>query len=224
VLSGVIFDFDGVLADTEPLHLRAYQDVIGAAGLRLSREDYYSRYLGYDDVGVLRALAEDQVRPLTDEEITELIARKTARYEALVGHTDVLFPGAADLVRRLAAEAPLAIASGALLGEIDIILERAGLKRLFHAVVAAGDTARGKPAPDPYLRAVELLEVGGPGPGVVVIEDSRWGIESAHGAGLRCIAVAQTYPAHELEHADLVVQDIAALTLEQIRGVAARPR
>jgi HAD superfamily hydrolase (TIGR01509 family) len=222
VLSGVIFDFDGVLADTEPLHLRAYQDVIGAAGLRLSREAYYSRYLGYDDVGVLRALAEDQVRPLTDEEITELIARKSARYEALVGHTDVLFPGAADLVRRLAAEAPLAIASGALLGEIDIILVRAGLRRLFHAVVAAGDTGRGKPAPDPYLRAVELLGVGGPG--VVVIEDSRWGIESAHGAGLRCIAVAQTYPAHELEQADLVVQDIAALTLEQIRGVAARPQ
>jgi HAD superfamily hydrolase (TIGR01509 family) len=217
-----VFDFDGVLADTEPLHMHAYQQVIGIAGLLLTREDYYDRYLGYDDVGVLRALARDQDRQLGDEEITDLIARKTARYEELLGHTDVMFPGAADLVRRVAAEVPMAIASGALFNEIAIILERAGLRRLFHAIVAAGDTAQGKPAPDPYLRAVDLLGVPPDRrKGAVVIEDSHWGIESAHAAGLPCIAVAHTYPASELAAADLVVGDIAGLSLDHIRRVAA---
>ena len=222
-LAGVIFDFDGVLANSEPLHLRAYQEVLAPRGIELATTDYYERYLGFDDLGVFRAVAKDQEWKLSEESLGELIRLKGERFDTLVGQGDALFPGAADCVRRVAAEVPVAIASGALGPEIEALLSTTGLRRHFKAVVASGDTPRSKPAPDPYLRAVELLrpftaasghDAGGC---FVAIEDSKWGIESALGAGLRCIAVAQTYPEDELRDAHLVVSTIGDVHVETAR-------
>ena len=224
-LSGVIFDFDGVLADSEPVHLRAFQDVLAPRGIELASTAYYDRYLGFDDVGVFRAVARDQGRELSDETLRELIRVKGERFETLVGQGDALFPGAADCIRRVSAEVPIAIASGALGPEIEATLSTTGLRHHFKAIVAAGDTPRSKPAPDPYLRAVELLRpfaatAGHDADGCfVAIEDSRWGIESALGAGLRCIGVAQTYPAKELAAAHAVLSTIGDIELATVRGV-----
>ena len=229
-LAGVIFDFDGVLADSEPLHLRAYQEVLAPRGIELAATDYYDRYLGFDDLGVFRAVALDQGWELGEETLAELIRVKGERFDMLVGQGDTLFAGAADCVRRVAAEVPVAIASGALGSEIEALLSTTGLRQHFKAIVASGDTPRSKPAPDPYQRAVELLRPFAAAAGhepagcFVAIEDSKWGIESALGAGLRCIGVAQTYPANELRAAHVVVSTIGDVELGMVRGLCRRSK
>ena len=224
-LSGVIFDFDGVIANSEPLHLRAYQEVLAPRGITLESRQYYDRYLGYDDVGVFRAMSRDQQWELSEETLAELIRVKGECFDTLVSQGEALFPGAAECIRRTAAKLPIAIASGALAGEIDSLLVTAELRGYFQTIVASGDTPRSKPAPDPYLRAIELLRPHAAAAGLdpqgcfVAIEDSKWGIKSALGAGLLCIGVAQTYTAEELDIAHSVVATIADVTLDTLRGV-----
>ena len=227
LLQAVVFDFDGVITDSEPRHLKAFQDVLGEIGWRLSAEDYYSRYLGFDDVGVFRAVARDQRVPLDDALLAALVGRKSARYESLLRDGPSLFLGAADCVRRCARAVPLAVASGALRHEIELILDAARLRDCFDVIVGAEDAGRSKPAPDPYLRALEELQRARPDPdrrhisasGTVAIEDSRWGIDSAHAAGLRCIAVPHTYRADELATADRVVANLEELTVALLEDV-----
>ena len=219
-LRGIVFDFDGVIADTEPAHLAAFQDVLADTGLTLSAGDYYDRYLGYDDAGALRAISHDQGRPLDDDEIRRLVAAKARRFEARVGDGNVLFPGAAASIQRLAGEAPLGIASGALHAEIESILTGAGLRERFDVIVGADDVIRSKPAPETYERAVELL--GAAPSACVAIEDSVWGIEAAHAAGLPCVAVTHSYPAAALASADLVLGGLDELQPALLRRLCGR--
>jgi HAD superfamily hydrolase (TIGR01509 family) len=217
VIRGIVFDFDGVIADSEPLHLRATQEVIAPLGISLSREEYYERYLGYDDVGTFRAVGENKGVELNDAQIAALIAAKSVVYQSLVAAGGVLYAGAASCIERLAPHYPLGIASGALRHEIEAILRAGELDRHFRFIVASGETATGKPAPDPYLRAAELHGLAAES--CVAIEDSRWGIESASAAGMRCIGITHTYPASELSAADVVVQSLEELTPELIRAL-----
>ena len=216
-LRAIVFDFDGVIADSEPLHFRAFRDVLSQENVCFDQADYYDRYLGYDDVGVFRAVGTDRQMTWTIGHVAELVTRKAARLEALERDVSVLFPGAESAIRRAAATLPLAIASGALGAEIRRVLDRAKLTGCFQVIVAAEDTPAGKPAPDPYLRAVALLskQMGGPiaARSCVAVEDSRWGLESAKAAGLRTVGVAQTYEAQTLHGADLVISSLEHLDL-----------
>jgi beta-phosphoglucomutase len=217
-LHAIILDFDGVIANSEGLHLRAYQDVLDGTGLTLTDAAYYDRYLGFDDYGVLRALAADTGRSLPDAEIETLVAAKGQRYDTLAGQGEMLFPGAADFIRAAAAAVPLAIASGALTHEIDQVLEQAGLRDRLLAVVGADQTAQSKPAPDPYLEAFARMQTASGRTldprRTVAVEDSRWGLESARAAGLRTVAVTNTYAAEALAaHAELVVPGLHTLQL-----------
>jgi beta-phosphoglucomutase len=220
-LQAIVFDFDGVIADSEILHLRAYQQVLAREGISISNEEYFEHYLGYDDVGVFTALLKDKGVALDDGRINELIERKGEHYESLAAAGDMLFPGAADFVRAAAAAVPIAIASGALTHEIEDVLERAGLLPLFPVIVGADQTIRSKPDPEPYQTAfMRLRSLTGrdllPWRSVA-IEDSKWGLVSARGADLRCVAVTNTYPAAELRaDAELVVAGLQALTLEAL--------
>jgi beta-phosphoglucomutase-like phosphatase (HAD superfamily) len=218
----IVFDFDGVLANSEPLHLSAFQDVLAEEHVELREADYYARYLGYDDVGVFQMIGNERGAGWQTREIADLVARKALRMEALERDRSVLFPGAADAVRRAASVVPIAIASGALGDEIRRVLDRERLGGCFTAIVAAEDTPRSKPAPDPYVLAVALLRasIGGDldARDCVAIEDSRWGLESARAAGLRTVAVAQTYQPDSLQ-ADLVITSIAAFDLHLLAGL-----
>jgi beta-phosphoglucomutase len=227
-LRAVVFDFDGVIANSEPLHFRAFREVLDAVGVTLTEEDYYARYLGYNDVGAFEAVATDRGVAWDSGTIEALVRRKAERMEALERDHSVLFPGAAAAVRRLAAGAPLGIASGAIRAEIVRVLEREQLADAFTVLVASEDTIASKPAPDPYLRAVSLLSEAH---GVmrpdecVAVEDSRWGLESARAAGLRTIAVAHTYAARELAGAaDVVIPNLEILTLEFVRRIVQAAR
>jgi HAD superfamily hydrolase (TIGR01509 family) len=215
-LRAIVFDFDGVIANSEPLHFQAFRDALAGEGLALSEREYYERYLGFDDVGVFRAVGVDAKR------IDDLVKQKAARIEALERDVSVLFPGAAAAIRRLAASVPLAIASGAIGAEIRRVLERENLSRFFAAVVSSEDTPRSKPAPEPYLHAVAQLDAACGGhlsPGeCVAIEDSRWGLESARAAGLRTVGITHTYVAGALV-ADLVVDTLDRLEIGSLRSI-----
>jgi beta-phosphoglucomutase len=212
VPSALVFDFDGVIADTERLHLEAFRRALQST-LELSDEDYYARYLGFDDEGVIRLLGADRGVDLGDARVRELVALKSRAYEALVAEArSILYPGAEACIRRFYGRLPLAIASGAYADEIRAVLAPAGLLSCFETIVGCGDTPSGKPAADPYLEAAKRLDVNAHQ--AVAIEDSRWGIQSAVAAGMTCIAVTTNYKAHELPGAVIVVDSLDAVTLE----------
>jgi HAD superfamily hydrolase (TIGR01509 family) len=227
-LQAIVFDFDGVIANSEPLHLTAFQQVLAEDRIELSASDYYSRYLGYDDVGMFEALARDRQLPMDEGRVAELVARKGDRMQQLMRSGTVLFPGALAFIRAAAAAVPIAIASGALRHEIDEIIEAAGVADLFASIVAAGDTPESKPSPAPYRLAFEQLQQRA-GRALdprrsVAIEDSRWGLESARGAGLRLVGVTSSYPANELSSAELVVEGLGTLTLSALDELCASDR
>jgi beta-phosphoglucomutase len=216
MIEAIVFDFDGVLADSEPLHFRAYQEVLAPLGIHIGRDEYYARYLGYNDEDAFRAIAGDKGLSL-DSRLDAIVGDKGRAYERLLGSADVIYPGAAACVERLAAEYPLGIASGALRHEIETILRAAGLARHFRFIVASGDTPNSKPAPDPYARAAHLHGLAPSS--CVAIEDSRWGIESAQSAGLRTIGITTSYAADDLAAADKVIASLSELTAALIRSL-----
>ncbi len=227
-LQAIILDFDGVVANSERLHLRAFQDALATTPVALSDEAYFDRYLGFDDLGVFRTLGQDLGTPFAPAELDALVAVKALRYEALAAAGEMLFPGVSGFIRSAAARVPLAVASGALTHENEEVLAHAGLRGCFLAVVGADQTARSKPAPDPYLEAFARMQAAAgltlSARHTVAIEDSRWGLESARAAGLRTVAVTNTYPADVLaEHAELVVEGLGSLALETLDGLCGRP-
>jgi len=227
-LQGIIFDFDGVIADSEPLHFRAFQQTLSEDGLEMSPKEYYARYLGYDDVGMFQAFGEDRGVLMDDARVAGLVTRKGQKLQAMLSTGAVLFPGAIDFIRSAAGAVPIAIASGALRHEIDEVVVAAGVAGLFSAIVASGDTPESKPSPAPYSLAFERLREASATPldpaRCVAIEDSRWGLESARGAGLRCVAVTNSYPADELTGAELVVSGLKDLTLDALDRLCAGAR
>lgn len=221
MIRAVVFDFDGVLANSEPLHFRAFRDILAGDGVTLTERAYYSRYLGYDDVGAFRAIAADANRTVDDAELARWVANKAVRLEELERGAAVLFPGAREAIARLAHAVPIAIASGALREEIMRVLEHAQLTAYFSVVVAAGDTPASKPDPAPYRKAVELLNATANAALLpdecAAVEDSHWGLVSAKGAGLRTIAITHSYPAAELLEAELVINHLDELTFELLQ-------
>jgi beta-phosphoglucomutase len=219
-LQAIVFDFDGVIANSEPLHLLAFQQALSEDGIELSASEYYERYLGYDDVGMFAALGRDRALPMQGNRVEELVARKGDRMQQLLRSGSVLFPGALEFIREAAAAVPIAIASGALRHEIDEIIGAAGVGTLFSVIVAAGDTPESKPSPAPYRLAFEQLRQQ-TGRALdprrsVAIEDS------ARGAGLRLVGITSSYPAAELASAELVVNGLGSLTLGALDELCAR--
>ena len=226
VLQGIILDFDGVIANTEPLHLRAFQETLTEAGIVLSSEDYYSRYLGFDDATLFQELVSDREISMPEDRLSALIKRKMLKLQLLLKNESVLFPGAAEFIQHCSSEVPVAIASGAERHEIlEVLAASGGLQDQFSAIVATGDTAEGKPFPAPYQLAFTQLRDRTQGNiearYCVAIEDSHWGLASARAAGLRCVGVTNTYPANELPGADLVVSGLDKLTLETLETLFA---
>jgi HAD superfamily hydrolase (TIGR01509 family) len=213
----LIFDFDGVLADTEVLHCAAFQAAAASVGLTMTRDDYFRCFLGLPDRDCLNALCVRAGRPLTVAALDDLCARKRKEFARLLPAAR-LYAGVADTLWHLHARFTLAIASGAYRDEIEPILQRAKVRQLFAAVVGAEDVRAGKPAPDPFLRALE--EIGGRA-GVltaaecVVIEDSPNGIAAARTAGMRCVGVTTHHDRAALA-ADVVIGHVTQLRVEDL--------
>ena len=213
----VIFDFDGVIADSEGQHLRAFQHALAERGWPLSESDYYERYLGYSDREVFEVVAAERSEHLAPADLAHLIALKGRAYAELLSAGSVLCPGAEQAIRRLAEHFPLAIASAAFAHEIVEVLEAWSLRPFFAAIVGAEDVTNSKPSPDPYLEAARRL---GLAPEVcVAIEDSPWGLDSARAAGLRAIGVTHSYPRDRLTSAHVVVSSLDEITVTFVRAL-----
>jgi len=226
-LQAIILDFDGVIADSEPLHFEAFRRTLAEEGIELDRATYYDRYLGFDDRGLFQALVRDRGLDAGTDWAPAMVARKGEKLQELLDAGTVLFPGAAEFITAAAERVPLAIASGALRREIEQIVGAVGLQRHFTTIVGAEDTPESKPSPEPYRLAFERLrrDTGrdlDPAR-TVAVEDSHWGLESARGAGLRVVGVTTSYAAGELPGAELVAPGLDRLSLDELDRLCEEP-
>lgn len=230
-LRAIIFDCDGVLVDSEPVHFSAFKKTLEAHGGNLSEDVYKERYLALDDKGVFTRFYRDQGRELPTEDLKKLIDEKGAAFHRLLQSEGVMaYPAVPEFVMAASQRYPLAISSGARRHELEVILEAAGIRPYFEIIISADDVEKGKPNPESYLKALEGLNASGKRTSSIrpeecaVIEDSREGILSAHSAGMKCVAVATSYPAFELSHADLVLPALAALKISQVEDLFQPPQ
>lgn len=227
MLRAVIFDFNGIIVDDEPIHFKLFQRVLGEEGIVLTEEDYYARYLGFDDRGAFMAGFREHSRPLSAEKLHELIERKADYYQVAIRNHVTVFPGVKNLVAELAQTLPLAVASGALRHEIETILGTVGLLDHFRAIIAAEDVTQGKPEPEIYLKALAALNTHGENgkpieaADCVVIEDSKEGIRGARRAGMKCLAVTNSHPPELLSEATAVVKSLEDVKLNFLQKMCA---
>jgi beta-phosphoglucomutase len=209
-----LFDFDGVLVDSEPVHLAAFNDVLAAHGIAISEQDYLARYLSLDDANVFRSVLSRGGRTLREDDVRALVAAKAPRFMERFEGAFRVFPGAVELMARRAKRGLVGIVSGALEGEIEFALAKMGARHFVSFIVSAEKTLASKPDPASFLLGVaELRRLGHEG-ATVAVEDSTGGVTAAKRAGLRCIAVSHSYSLEELQRAgaDAVVSNLAALT------------
>ena len=218
-LRAAVFDFDGVVVDSEPLHYRSLRDALRPEGVEISEAEYLQVYLAYDDREAIRLALENHGESTDPARRGRIEARKVETFARLIPEIPV-FDGVRDLVRALEAEMPLAIASGARHDEVEAILRGVGLRDAFEAIVGAEDAERTKPDPAPYLEAVSRLAartVGLAPEDCVAFEDSMPGIASALVAGMKVVGVAHSYPAEKLRAAHRVVDSLVGLDAGALR-------
>lgn len=224
-LAAVLFDFDGVIVDSEPLHCEAFRQIIEPLGIELPWATYQREYIGFDDRDAFRAIFRDTGRALSEDALTELIEAKAEAFGALAesGGAEP-YPGVAHLVRTLVGRVPLALCSGALRGDVDPILDRIGLRECFAVSVTAEDVAVSKPDPESYREALKRLacrfpDRDFPPAACVAIEDTPAGIAAARGAGVRVLSVLTTHGESELAGADRAVASLEGITLADLEAL-----
>lgn len=217
-MEGLILDFDGVIADSEPAHERAIREVALSVGLSMSHELYETRIIGLSDRDTFRVIAEDAGQSLDDPGLDRLCEQKHALFLDLVERGEVrLFPGTLEIAREASGSIPLGICSGASRMEIEAILAQAGIRDLFSVIVTADEVSRAKPDPEGY--ALAARELGVPAMRCVSIEDTDKGIAAAKAAGLRVLGVCHSLPEERLTQADAVIRSTEGLTLAQLRSL-----
>ena len=199
----IAFDFNGTLSHDEPILCEIFMELFAEHGKPLAAQEYFDVLAGLSDPEIVRTwLGRDH--PYVEEVIEERIVR----YRAAVADGSSVPPELRDAVRFAAARVPLAIVSGAARPEIEPVIEAAGIAECFAAIVPAEDVEHGKPQPDGYLRALELLGGGIRAEDFLVFEDTEAGIASATDAGMRCLAVLGTLTPERLARAEEIVERI----------------
>jgi HAD superfamily hydrolase (TIGR01509 family) len=222
MLAAVIFDFDGIIVDTEPLHYKAFQEVLTPLGYGYSWDEYLRHYIGFDDRDAFREAFSAGGKAIDDRELGLLIEEKAQAFQRAIAAGVEPYPGVVELIRSIAGNLPLALCSGALPGDIRPILKQLGISDLFNTVVTAADVQASKPDPASYILAVARLQAAFPERGIdpahcLAIEDTPAGIASASGAGVKTLAVTNSYPEERLTEAGRVVQSLVGIDLEGLR-------
>ncbi|MEI8205413.1 MAG: HAD family phosphatase [Kiritimatiellales bacterium] len=212
MISAVIFDFDGIIVDSERLHWAAFNKVLEPLDRKISWPEYIKTLIGFDDRDTFR----HAIPLLGKNALAGLIEKKAAAFQELLESDGAAaLPGAVDLIKHLSGKIPLAICSGALRADILPVLKGLDIETAFDAIVTAADTHISKPDPAPYKLAAKKLGVTSG----LAIEDTQAGITSAKGAGLNVLAVTNSYPAEALTQADAVVASLEGLTLEKLNAL-----
>lgn len=231
MLKAILFDFDGVILDSEEYHFEAFQKVLKEEGVSLTRESYYQNCLGFNDVECFRWGLKGTGRSEEPGEIEELTERKAVYFEELLAKQMRFFPGVCEFIRAAGAKYPLAVTSMARRGEILIALGKAGVDDLFRLIVSGEDVERTKPDPEPYEKTLRLLnahlslartEQKIRPEQCLVIEDSSAGIQSAKAAGMNVLALAQTEEPDRLEAADRVLPSLDGVSLADVEALFRR--
>jgi HAD superfamily hydrolase (TIGR01509 family) len=219
MLCAIIFDFDGTIVDSEPMHEAALRAAARDLSMDFSEVDYRTKYLGFDDRDIYAAVAAAHNRRLLPADIARLNELKwTHAREAIESGRVPEFEGAVRLMKEAAAAAPIAVCSGARRHELELILGRLGVRDLLQTLVTADDVPKSKPDPAPYMLTTSRLGI--PANHCVAIEDTDKGVKSARVAGLWVVGVCHSMTAGELAGAHQVVDSISQLTLETLRGLA----
>jgi beta-phosphoglucomutase len=209
----VLFDFDGVIVNSEPLHFHAFHKVLAAEKIDLSESEYYRDLIGFDDRGAFRSLYDKHHLPLDPKTLLRLMTRKSEVMMELIedGKYHAL-PGAEQFIRGLWRHYPLAICSGALREEIEAMLEGVSLRDCFQTIVAAQDVTIGKPDPQGYLLCMKQLSEKLKKPltpaDCLIVEDAPSVIKSVKKVGFPTLAVATSHKIEELHDANWSVQTL----------------
>lgn len=220
LIRGLIFDFNGVIVDDEPLHARAVQQVLREEGIDVPLAEYYDKYLPFDDYNCLLNILRDRGEPVDEPRLRDLITRKRRHYFAQVRDNIPALKGSIGFIRSLPGELPAVIASGAARKEIEFLLNELGVKDRFLKIIAAGDVANSKPHPEAFFKAFETLCAQVPEldrSEVVVFEDSFLGVKAARAAGLKCVGLSTSYSAERLAEAHLVIDSLEGWTVEKLQ-------
>jgi len=215
--SAVIFDFDGVIVDTEPLHYQAFQKILQPKNLGYGWDDYVETYMGFDDRDAFREAYRSGGRDLSEKVLEQLVAEKASVFQEVIKSGVTPYPGVTDLIQKLhRQQTPLAICSGALRSDIVPILELFAITNCFSRIVTADDVPHSKPDPTCYRIATEQLLAAFPDKltspdQIIAIEDTPAGISSALGAGLKVVAVSNSYPDDHLQSANRIVASLQEL-------------
>ncbi len=220
MIRAVIFDFDGVIADTEELHFTCLKEILHQEGIIINRQMYDETYLALDDKNCFRrAFAIAESKELSHQKIEELINRKAELLQSNLTKVK-LFPGISEWIKKYSAEVLFGICSGALHWEITKVLSKHSLLEYFAVIVTAEDVENSKPSPEGYLLALQRLrETSGShiSPSeCLVIEDSVAGIEAAKAALMHCVAITNSYSREKLCQADVIFDSILEFSLERL--------
>jgi len=224
MLDALIFDFDGIVVDSEPIHLEAFRAVLAKRQIALTDPVYYDKYVGFDDHDCFAAVLADNARPASEADIAAMTAEKTALIQVAFAGPVAPLPGVIELMRAAHdAGVAVAICSGALRAEIELAGKTVGALPLAHVLVAARDVVRGKPDPEGYLLSMQRLAeaLGRPiaPERTWVIEDSVAGVEAGRRAGCKVLAVTNTYDRAALAAADRVVDSLAEVDLPGLEAL-----
>ncbi len=230
MLRVLIFDFDGIIVDSEPIILKLTQEMAAQEGWTVTEEEYYRDYLALDDRSIVEYLYSSHGRTLDRQRCEELVNWKSKVYAKIIENGLPVMPGAVDFVRQASRTFPLAIASGSARGEIEHLLGKLGLRDEFRVLATADDCARSKPDPEVYLKALDRLktlpefEASPLLPSeCLAIEDAPGGIDAAHGAGIKCMALAHSRSLDQLKHAEWVFSDFSEVDLGRLAEEFQRP-
>ena len=222
MLRAVIFDFDGVITDSEILHLRAFNQSLAQYGIEITKNDYYTTYLGFNDTDCYKLLIEKGLLKMDEQQINTLMIQKKKIFEQLAKAEGKMIEGVRDFLNMLEQNnIPMAICSGSLLTEVVMVLEDARLRHLFKVIVSGEQVKKGKPDPEGFLLSLQRLNENRENPitanQCVVIEDSHWGLEAAKAAGMHTIAVTNSYDAGQLGMAEKIVNQLSELTITDLQ-------
>jgi HAD superfamily hydrolase (TIGR01509 family) len=226
MLKAVIFDFDGIIVDTEPIHFQAFQNILQPLGLGYSWEEYLEKYIGFDDRDAFRESFTSAGKILDDEMLCNLINHKAEFFEKIVRQGVQPYPGVLELVKALSGNLPLGLCSGALRRDIEPILEQFGWQHTFDAIVTADDVKASKPDPESYLLSLQRLTEVFHSMTIlphecIAIEDTPAGIESALTAGLAVLAVSNSHSEQRLVGATRVTDSLENITIDVLRSFLA---
>ena len=208
---------DGVIVDSGPYHLAAWQQVFRQRGVNFTPEDF-RRHFGQRNDSIIRSTLEQSITPGDLEAIVR--DKETAFRDKIRRHVRAL-PGAVALLKSLREHGfKIALASSAPPENIELLTNSLGIKEYFHAIVAGQDVAEGKPSPQAFLLAARRLGVAPAD--CLVLEDAIAGVTAAKRAGMPCLAVTNTHPRESLGEADLVVDSLAAVSVAEVTALLPR--